>query len=357
MMAALALGIGTLVAIASAELALRIYNPIHVPVRAYEIALPVNMVFKYRIEGATKMDPVIVNTHNSMGLRGPEPPDDFEAADTFVTVGGSTTACVGLTDEHAWPAVLFESLSARHSAVWLNNAGMDGHSTFGHLMMMRQVLARLKPDYVLFLIGVNDVGRADLNEWDEGIDPSTAGGTTSFIRHSELLSTLQVLWRTLRAHDLGVAVNGEVDFAGIGRRIDPPDRIAEEVAQHEREFVPRFEERVRALVTESRGAGIEPILITQPAFYGEGIDPTTGRELGELDVFGTSSMLKWKLLELYNETTRRVAADQSVMLIDAGHKLPKDSRFYSDFIHYSPEGAAEFAAIVADELEREILSR
>jgi lysophospholipase L1-like esterase len=155
----------------------------------------------------------------------------------------------------------------------------------------------------------------------------------------------------LRAYDLGLAANGEVDFAAIGQRIEPPDRIAEEIARHESDFLPGFAERVSALVAESRAAGIEPILITQPALYGEGIDPTTGRELGELDVFGTSSALKWRLLELYNDATRRVAADESVLLIDVAHKLPKDSRLYWDFIHYSPAGAAEFAAIVANELE------
>jgi hypothetical protein len=137
MMAGIALGIGGLVSFALAEIALRIYNPIPVPLRAYDIALPVNQILTYRIEGATKMDPVIVNTYNSIGFRGPERPDDFDAATTFVTVGGSTTECVGLTDEHAWPALLFESLSKRHPEVWLNNAGMNGHSTFGHLMMLR----------------------------------------------------------------------------------------------------------------------------------------------------------------------------------------------------------------------------
>ena len=43
-MAAVALGVGALVSLALGEIALRIYNPIHVPLRAYEIALPINQV-------------------------------------------------------------------------------------------------------------------------------------------------------------------------------------------------------------------------------------------------------------------------------------------------------------------------
>ncbi|MEX0938451.1 MAG: SGNH/GDSL hydrolase family protein [Pirellulales bacterium] len=352
-----ALAAGGMVSLALVEIVLRIYNPIHVPLRAHEIALPANQVFRYRVEGATKIDPIIVNEYNSLGMRGPEKPDDFDAATTVVTVGGSTTECVGLTDAHAWPAVLHKLLAAQHKDVWLNNAGMNGHSTFGHLVLMRQFLAKLHPDFALFLMGINDVGRGDLNEYDRRIDPAQASGLTPIIRHSELLCTAQVLWRTARAYDLGLAFNGEIDFANLDERVAPSDRMDDEITKHRRLFVPEYEQRVRTLVAECRTAGIQSVLLTQPAVYGDAIDPTTGRNLATMDVDGASGLLKWRTLELYNDVTRRVAAENHLLLIDVARAMPKDSRLYADYIHYSPAGAAKLAEIVARGLESELTAR
>jgi len=50
--------------------------------------------------------------------------------------------------------------------IWINNAGLDGHSTAGHLVLMREYIALMKPDVVIFLIGLNDVGRTDLNQFE-----------------------------------------------------------------------------------------------------------------------------------------------------------------------------------------------
>jgi hypothetical protein len=84
--------------------------------------------------------------------------------------------------------------------------------------------------------------------------------------------------------------------------------------------------------------------------YGEGIDPSTGREIGTMDVWGTRSALRWRVLALYNEETRTLARNRGLPLIDLARTLPKDSRFYFDFIHYSIEGAGEVARQVSDRL-------
>src|ERR671929_63597 len=41
--------------------------------------------------------------------------------------------------------------------VWVNNAGLDGHSTFGHLLLTRQALVPLHPKAILYLVGLNDM--------------------------------------------------------------------------------------------------------------------------------------------------------------------------------------------------------
>jgi len=60
--------------------------------------------------------------------------------------------------------------------------------------------------------------------------------------------------------------------------------------------------------------------------------------------------LEWRLLELYNDVTRRVAVAQGLLLIDLARELPKDSRLFYDFLHFTNEGAAKVAEIVAQHL-------
>lgn len=339
------------------ELGLRIYNPIHVPLRANDIVLPVNNRFQFKNDSNfDKVDKVVVNTYNSLGFRGAPPPapKDFDAATTMLTVGGSTTACVGLSDGKTWPDLVASKLSSDVPSLWLNNAGMDGHSTFGHLVLLKQVVSALKPDYVLYLTGVNDVGRGDLNDWDKGLATQQASLGSSLVKNSELLSTIQVVSRTFRAIDLGVFQRKDVDVAKHPKKAMDDAAMEAALAEHRDKHVPGYRERMRQLVSETRKAGIEPILLTQPALYGDVVDPTTNIALGELEHYAgqdtSNARLQWRVLELYNDVVRSLAVEQRVHMIELAGQMPKDSKYYTDWIHYSRAGAERVAAIVAEGL-------
>lgn len=52
--------------------------------------------------------------------------------------------------------------------LWINNAGLDGQSTFGHIFLMKDYIKKLKPKVVLFLVGSNDRGNEKtLNKYDK----------------------------------------------------------------------------------------------------------------------------------------------------------------------------------------------
>ena len=73
------------------EIGLRIYNPIYVPLRADQIELPVNRVFKMVNVNNKKVDRELVNTYNAIGLRGPNYPDKPDEYVKIITVGGVVT--------------------------------------------------------------------------------------------------------------------------------------------------------------------------------------------------------------------------------------------------------------------------
>jgi hypothetical protein len=60
----------------------------------------------------------------------------------------------------------------------------------------------------------------------------------------------------------------------------------------------------------TRANGITAVWITQPALFGDTIDPTTGVDLAMAKVNGRGNgHLEWRLLEMNNDVLRRVASE------------------------------------------------
>ncbi len=345
-----ALGLGLALVPPVAEIALRIHNPIPLRLRGRDIVLPVNTTVVGRNLDPARLDEEIVRRRNSFGFRGPEPPEDFGDALTLVAVGGSTTECGLLSEGKTWPDLLGDRLAERFRGTWLNNAGLDGHSTFGHIHLLDQLLLDLAPDYLLFLVGVNDVDRDDANKFDLRASPAGQGLWQKIVRHSELLSTILVVQRSLRAEDLGVGHIPELDLLRRPLGSDDPAAVARmERRQHE-VCLPRYRERLDRLIEMARARSIEPILVTQPALYGEVTDPSTGIDIGPRMVDKWTAALRWRMLEWFNEVTREVGRERGVLVIDLARDLPKDTRFFYDWVHFGNRGAETVAEILAGAL-------
>ncbi len=120
------------------EIGLRIHNPFPFRVRGDHIILPAHQKYTISHTGAIKLDPVTHVTKNSLGFRGPEPPRDWSERLTILTIGGSTTECLFLSDGKTWTDQLTRRFMAVRPDAWINNAGFEGHSTFGHLVLLRE---------------------------------------------------------------------------------------------------------------------------------------------------------------------------------------------------------------------------
>jgi lysophospholipase L1-like esterase len=340
------------------EIALRIHNPIYVPLRADQIELPVNRVFTMRNPNNKKVDELLVNSYNGIGLRGPNYPPKPEEFVKIITVGGSTTACVTLTDGRTWPDLLARKLVGPPGRnVWLNNAGMNGHSTFGHAILLDRHLYKFKPDFILYLVGINDVGRDDLNHWDYELTRDGLSLRNRIVAASEVLSTAQVLNRMRRAFDEGINIHSAHDLTQFKRvHMDAAER-QKRLQIHRTNFLRTYRKRVEHLIVRTRAMGARPVLITQPALMGTGQDPTTGIELGDLQYNKEiPASLEWEILELYNNVVRELAAQYGVILVDAARSMPKDSLLYFDWIHYSVAGAEVMAEVVRRVLQPYVMA-
>jgi lysophospholipase L1-like esterase len=340
---------GVLLALLLLEAFLRVYDPFQRRLAGDRLVLPASYRQVITNTKSKKLPPTIVFSKNALGFRGPEPPHRFEELLSIVAVGGSTTESRYATDGESWPERLGRVLEPRFRGLWVNNAGLDGHSTFGHLLLLEQRLRRLRPRVVLYLVGINDVGRDDLKRVDGAIVDEDPDGLTRLARFSAVAATWQNLLRSREARRRRLFTYADLDLAWLPHFTYSGRRPEKELARHRDAYVEPYRARLRELVARTREAGAVPVLVTQPALYGPAVDDLTGVDLATVEVDHEAKInggLAWAVLELYNDATRDVAAESGAPLLELGRTMPKSSRLFYDFIHFTPEGTARVAAIL-----------
>ncbi len=334
------------------EIALRIYNPFHLRLKGDRILLPVNQSIVIKNQINPRLDKEIVNTRNAAGFRGPEIPVRFKDYLSIITVGGSTTECRFLSDNRTWPSIVGRLLEEDFRNVWVNNAGMDGHSSFGHQVLLQDHLIKVKPKVIVFLIGINDVENDQPTFHDK---LNTRGAFPSFkhylYNNSEVLNLVINFLRGWKAQKHN---NTTQRFSPPekGKTLQIPDSVIAKKIVEQNEYLPNFQRRVEQLIDTCRAHGIEPILLTQPDLYGHGIDSVTKTDLAAAKIEdGLNGKLMWRMLEVYNSKTRAICREKKVALIDLALQMPKNSWYYYDHSHFTNEGAQKVAEIVAGELK------
>lgn len=337
------------------EIGLRIYNPFHFRLKGDRIVLPANQkqIITNRIN--PKLDPVVVNTRNSLGLRGPELPDTTGGGLLkVITIGGSTTECHFLNDDRTWPYLLGVKLSDSLSGCWLDNAGLDGHSTFGHIVLLNGIVKQLRPSVVIFLTGINDVE----NDGPTFHDRLNTRGAVADWRHyifenSEVLNLALNLVRGWRAQKFNNTTNENFVPDSVQRR-PLADTVVQRRLAAQKPYLEAYRDRLQQLVDTCLAWHILPVLMTQPNLFGVGKDPVTH---ADLELYPTdpkdrdmNGRLIWEMLEQYNDVVRAVCAERGATLIDLARMMPKNSVYYYDMSHFTNAGAMLVAQLVAGRL-------
>lgn len=335
------------------EIALRIYNPIHLRIKGGKIILPVNQAITIKNSINPRLDTVIVNRRNSIGFRGPEPPANFDDVLSIITVGGSTTECFFLNDDSTWPARLAKILSKNLNNVWVNNAGLSGHSTFGHQVLLDDHLLKIKPKVILFLTGINDVENDGPSFHDK---LNTKGAYPDLVHYiynnSEVLNIVVNLFRGYRAQKVSNTTDEWKPPKQHHELTIDPGKEQEELKKQMR-YLKKYSKRIEALADTCVKHGILPVFITQPWLYGKGIDSVTHVNLASYNIGnGRNGRLYWDILQLYNQEVKDVCNKKQIPVIDLASKMPKNSLYYYDGTHYTNEGANEVARLVAENLLR-----
>jgi len=353
-----ALLFGLLVALVLCEIVLRIYNPFTNFTKQGKLVLPANQQTVFENKWIKQLDAKIKYSRNALGFRGPMPTDSISKLNSIITIGGSTTECRFLSDSTTWPFLLGEQLKDSVPNVWVNNAGIDGHSTFGHLLLMKEYIGKLKPKYVVLLTGVNDVETEKPESFDVMNENklqynSVKAFIKSLMNKTEIGATVFQLYNIRSAYKKGL-IHKEIDFKQLKDTTYTSAYIQETIAK-QKKYLVGYQSRLQEIINICKANNIKPILLTQPSLYGSFKDSATSVQMDmkfHESNPAKNNLLQEQVLEEYNNVVRSFSTQATV--IDLAKLMPKNTAYYYDFIHFNKQGATKVASILSREIESQI---
>ncbi len=332
-----------LIILVGLEIFLHIYNPFSGRVKNGEIVLPRNATYEIDIDEMPGLDRHVIHSKNSIGFRGEELRNDHTAK--VLCMGGSTTECFYLNDGRDWPNVLGKKLRAINPHLWMNNAGMDGQSSFGNLAMLKQYILQLKPDYIILMCGLNDIGLQKPGTFDT-YDNSLFRKIYNFL---ELPSTIVNIMRAGDAKKAGLNHRFFKEIAKEEKLVLSDSQILKQLKEQQ-QFLPGYRERITEFAKLCKENKIQLIFVSQAILFSDEPDMLTDVNLGEIKTGNTNGKGKSLMLKMYNKATFEVAEKMNVPFINLSARLPKDSRFFYDGYHFTNDGADMTADILFDEI-------
>lgn len=280
---------------------------------------------------------------NKWGLRGDPIPKNWDSLTSILTIGGSTTHCMYLSDDDTWPALLQKYLRQDNPSIMVQNAGLDGHTTFGHFLMMTEVVPVIKPKIVMMLVGVNDLNVAVRRSYHRADDPLAR--TLLSFRLFAYSRTLQVLFKWYQILLEKVPIVDRTEY-GSPRIYQPKpferNNFEPDLLSSAESLTAEFHYNLTDIIGTARTLGIRLLFLTQPSLYDD-IDYWKGIKAHwfnfENDSSAFSAATEWKLLAVFNQVLIDVCKCEGVACFDLASAFPHNSEYFYDHYHFNELGA------------------
>ncbi len=286
----------------------------------------------------------VVYRRDEYGLRGDhEDPGRI----TILAVGGSTTNDRVASEGDTWPDVLEQSLQSHGYDHVVANAGVDGHSSVGHIKSFElwfPNITDLDPAYALIYVGHNDRGVApgEIPQPDSLTSPSWSRRLASYIAsHSIIARAFKNLKGWVAANRINV-VYGDVDTSSDSVTYVPVDRSNLDLAKLA-QSTEAYGERLKILNQMALAFGTTPIFVTQPVGLvrtDDGLEEVEGSGAGRI----------YLEMQLYNATLLDFCREVDAICIDLAGGLSFEVPDFYDAIHTTPRGSRKIGEYLGDNL-------
>ena len=294
------------------------------------------------------VSPLAHNTTNRWGLRGDEPPQEWDKFFTIVVIGGSTAQCYYLDDHKTWPYLLQEKMRGYAPNTWVGNGGISGHSTYAHILFVREAISKMKPNAVIFLVGINDLWYSMNDEQRRLGNPAEHTGWKQRVLGESRLVQILFLWKIiLFDHVVVLERSANADFVpeGLAKEMELPTNL--------RLLIPSIDDyrnNIHTLISEARKLGVKPFFLSQPLLFDESDKwrNTVGWRYSMNGRKGKLSASTYaKLLAMFNQELIQTCRADSADVLDLAAEIPHNEEYFYDMMHFNEKGADLVAQKIA----------
>lgn len=303
-----------------------------------------NFQYQYDISNLYKSTYSKVNyERNKYGLR-----DDCASTKEIeiLTIGGSTTDQIYVPFEHTFQKVLQERMRSINSGFGcVTNAGIDGHSTWGHIFSFEKwfpLIPNLSPNYILLYIGINDTDFKRAEGPKLGYDVLNRSSYKDFLKKFEIVQLLIPIYRYFKpsSDKIGFARHGKKMFRIDEYNINKLNNQTKHLSKINAEA---FGDRLKLILNKIKELGATPICVTQPHRYikiknkiSYGVPNILGEGFSGLDFDYSIKEINLIINNLCGKNT-----------IDLHNHDFSDEHFY-DGIHTNEKGSIEIGNTIAN---------
>ena len=257
---------------------------------------------------------------------------------TIAFIGGSTTECLFVHEENRFPnkacRLLENKLNMKINSI---NAGASGMNSWEGVTVLMQKLINKKPDYVVFMYNVNDMGEL-----------ISHGNYNTKFASQEVISFGKKTRRFIRSiiPHTSAAIK-ELYYTSIKKTAE---KSTTEIDVDSEEIFRLYQRNVNMFVSLCRHAGITPVIMTQANRYTADaptspmFKPTVNYEQFKNTYDGLNNII------------RKTAITRDVILVDLENAIPKDTKHIYDIVHLNDNGSIKAAEAIAEVLSKNILN-
>ena len=277
---------------------------------------------------------------------------------SIVFLGGSTTECRYVDEEHRFP-YLVGVLLEQQTGIKINsyNAARSGNHSLNSLDILLNKVFPIKPDIVVMLENINDLTILlyESSYWNRNSSRSVI-----FDINKEIDANFFKMIRDRYIPNLAMAMH---KFDNSLRLLWKPnkkrsDEFAKIRGKHlivdKSAMIDQFEMNLQSFIYLCKARNIIPVIMTMPSRFKEKPDQII------LDAFNNPplnySQFK-QIFDLFNKSILKKAQENNIMVIDLAKEIPQENEFMYDIVHYTDKGARKIADIISDRLKPVVNTR
>ncbi len=289
------------------------------------------------------------------------PSKKYENPDiSLAFLGASTTECRYVDEEHRFP-FLSGALLEKELGLKINsyNAARSGNHSLHSLDVFLNKVLPVKPQIVVMMHNINDlvILLYEKSYWNKNSSRSIIIDI-----NKEILSNCIKTLRDRYIPNLAAAMRNfsyNVRSFFRGKQSSGPSSTGDEFAGargkklviDKAELADQFEMNLQTFIFCCQARKITPVLMTMASRLKPVPDKVIADSFKQQERVGIKYQQFRELFDMFNDSIRKKARENGVMLIDLANEIPQEKDSMYDVVHYTEKGSMRVAEIVAANLK------